>query len=73
MVQEVPSVSTSPITHETISLVIYQGFEEQIIGIQVPEIDDETLLNNLTPDPSSGESSSQRGHSIKFSSAQSIV
>ena len=60
MVQEVPSVSTSPTTHETISLVIYQGVEEQILGIQVPEIDDETLLHNLTPNPSSGESSSQR-------------
>ena len=60
MVQEVPSVSTSIKTHETISLVIYQGVEEQILEIQVPEIDDETLLHKLTPDPSFGESSSQR-------------
>ncbi|GKB12303.1 hypothetical protein Tco_0846226 [Tanacetum coccineum] len=59
IVQDVPSVSTSPTTHEIQSLVIHQGVEEQIQGFQNDQFDNEPLLHNLTPDLSSEESSSQ--------------
>ncbi|GKB63458.1 hypothetical protein Tco_0919644 [Tanacetum coccineum] len=59
IVQDVPSVSTFLITHEIQSLVIHQGVEEQIQGIQNDQFDNEPLLHKLTPDLSSKESSSQ--------------
>ncbi|GKB56528.1 hypothetical protein Tco_0912714 [Tanacetum coccineum] len=42
------------------SLVIHQGVEEQIQGIQNSQFNNEPFLYNLTPNPSSEESSSQR-------------
>ncbi|GJY76760.1 hypothetical protein Tco_0481876 [Tanacetum coccineum] len=39
--------------------VVHQGVEEQIQGIQSAEFDNAPLIHNLTPDPSSEESSSQ--------------
>ncbi|GJT98211.1 hypothetical protein Tco_1093729 [Tanacetum coccineum] len=59
IVQDVPSVSTYPTTQVIQFLVIHQGVKEQIQGIQNDQFDNEPLLHNLTPDPSSEESSSR--------------
>ncbi|GJU64145.1 hypothetical protein Tco_1245980 [Tanacetum coccineum] len=59
IVQDVPSVSTSLTTQEIQSLVIHQGVEEQIQGIQNAQFDNEPLRYNLTSDSSFEESSSQ--------------
>ncbi|GJX11618.1 hypothetical protein Tco_0201477 [Tanacetum coccineum] len=56
---DAPSGSTSPTTQEIQIPVIHQGVEEQIQGIQNAQFDNAPLIHNLTPDPSSEESSSQ--------------
>ncbi|GJX32123.1 retrovirus-related pol polyprotein from transposon TNT 1-94 [Tanacetum coccineum] len=59
MDQDAPSASTSPTNQEIQALVIHQGVKEQIQGIQSAEFDNAPLIYNLTPGPSSEESSSQ--------------
>nr|GEW25149.1 hypothetical protein [Tanacetum cinerariifolium] len=59
IVQDVPSVSTSPTTQEIQSLVVHQGVEEKIQGFQNAQFVNEPILHNLTPNPSFKESSSQ--------------
>ncbi|GKE51309.1 hypothetical protein Tco_1486465, partial [Tanacetum coccineum] len=59
IVQDVPSISTSPITQEIQSIVIHQGVEKQIQGIQNARFDNEPLLHNLSSDLSSEETTLQ--------------
>ncbi|GJT98212.1 hypothetical protein Tco_1093730 [Tanacetum coccineum] len=69
IVQDVPSVSTYPTTQVIQFLVIHQGVKEQIQGIQNDQFDNEPLLHNLTPDPSSEESSSRGDIPLNFLSS----
>ncbi|GJZ01725.1 hypothetical protein Tco_0519686 [Tanacetum coccineum] len=57
--QDAPSVSTSQTTQEIQAPVIHLGVEEQIQGIQNVHFNNAPFVHNLTPDPSSKESSSQ--------------
>ncbi|GKF81570.1 hypothetical protein Tco_0240172, partial [Tanacetum coccineum] len=57
--QDVPTTSTLSTIKATQSLVIHEGVEEQPQRNQNAQYDNAPLIHNLTPDPSSEESSSQ--------------
>ncbi|GJS04405.1 hypothetical protein Tco_0320913 [Tanacetum coccineum] len=59
IVQDAPSASTSSTTQEIQAPVFHQGVEEKIQGIQNAQFDNDPIIHNVTPDPSSEVSSSQ--------------